>query len=166
MNRVAFTNQVKLYGFPISCSSNGLNFLFKKSVDVIKGKYYGLSQVIRKHVNKDNFFIKEYFIISIVNISIFGMIHLKDIDIMGQIKSILKPEIIDANPWLFQTRPSFTQLLKDIDYQVMINNNQEVIVRIQKIDDNCCNHNSSEEVESSCSTSQLDDSDDNEIKRN
>ena len=33
INRVVFTNIVKSYGEPVAVSSNGLNFLFKKSKD-------------------------------------------------------------------------------------------------------------------------------------
>ena len=52
--------------------------MFKKSIPELRGR---LKQV------GPNQFIKDFFTISVINMSVFGMSHVKDIDIYDGIKS-------------------------------------------------------------------------------
>ena len=63
-----------------------------------------------------------------MNISIFGIIHLKDINILEEMRNILSKKSMEEYSWLFD-QPNFNKLRRSIDFQIEINNNREVIVR-------------------------------------
>ena len=52
-------------------------------------------------INKQEFFIQEYFKISILNINLFGMLHLKDINVLQRLKETLDQTTINESDWLF-----------------------------------------------------------------
>lgn len=72
INRVNFKNLVDKYGDPLATSGNGLNFVFKKE--------YDYDTIHMKDLQK------KMFTISIMNMSIFGLIHVKNVDLIEEIK--------------------------------------------------------------------------------
>ena len=73
INRIDFSEEVKKYGEPIATSGNGQNFIFKKDVNDLKMGS-----------------IDKIMTISIVNMTIFGLNHIKDINLYESIKISIK----------------------------------------------------------------------------
>lgn len=106
VSRVDFKAQVEQYGQPIAVSSNGLNFIFKQS------ERYLQSLQGAGGIKDDKEFIRRYMTASIFNLSVFGLCHIKDIDILAGLKDAFEnPELNNTgddyrafkrkNMWLF-----------------------------------------------------------------
>lgn len=78
MNQVNFIKQVKKYGQPIAVSPDGLNYIFKKTDDEL--------DILRSQgkLNEEQM-IKMYFKFSVLSLTIFGMCHIKDVDLLSGI---------------------------------------------------------------------------------
>lgn len=141
MKRITYDDLIEKHGYPLSCSSNGFCFIFKKPVHLIQSNFNELSASDRRFMNKDKYFIKEYFTISVITMNIFGMIHEKDIDILSQMRSLLDDDVQEQNRWLFQEDPDFEEIRTSVNLQVHINNKKEVIVRLEFVEDCYCGVN-------------------------
>ena len=73
INRVNFSKLIDKYGSPLVTSGNGLNFIFKKAYDYDEIK------------NMEDL-RKKMFTVSIINMSIFGLTHVKDVDLLEEIR--------------------------------------------------------------------------------
>lgn len=73
INQVNFKNLVDKYGNPRATSGNGLNFIFKKTYDY-------------DTIEDMDDLRKKMFTISIMNMNIFGIIHVKDVDLLEEIR--------------------------------------------------------------------------------
>jgi hypothetical protein len=69
-NRIDFSDEVKYYGIPIAVSDNGQNYIFKK----------------RNELCKD---VADQMTISVLHLTAFGMMRLKEIDVFEQLKTHL-----------------------------------------------------------------------------
>ena len=91
--------------------------MFKKSLSELKSKLKDTGP---------NQFIKEFFTISIINMSVFGMSHVKDIDIFDGIKS----EAQANSFWLQFVKPE--QIINgDVTIKVELNSNMDIIARVK-----------------------------------
>ena len=84
INRVDYKEIVQQHGYPVASSSNGQNFIFRKTLDQIHDQFkniIGTNDTARKEIC-----LKEYFTISVVTMGVFGMLILKRINILEMIK--------------------------------------------------------------------------------
>ena len=109
INRVNFKKYVDKFGPPISTSSNGLNFIFKKDHD------YDCCQDMNELREK-------MFTISVINMSIFGLIHIKDVNLLEEISKE------NQNCWLFKQDKE--NLIKHAKFKFTINDRFDVCVKI------------------------------------
>ena len=65
-NRIDFREEVEFYGTPIAVSDNGQNYIFKKRHEYCKT-------------------IGEFMTISVIHLTAFGMMRLKEIDVFKQL---------------------------------------------------------------------------------
>ena len=77
MHRFNFKNEVRRYGMPIANSTNGQNFIFKRSLKQMK--HWNLNLNV-----KGKGFVQEYLTINVMNVSVFGVRHVKEIDIFKE----------------------------------------------------------------------------------
>ena len=75
MNQVNFPKQVQRYGTPIAVSPDGLNYLFKKTDEDMDIRY-------NQGKLKEEELVELYFKFSVVCLTVFGMCHIKDIDLL------------------------------------------------------------------------------------
>ena len=75
INVVDFSDLTKKYGQPIAVSPDGLNFIFKKNEDEID-----LQRQSVKNADEIEL-IRQNFTFSVMSLSIFGICHIKDINV-------------------------------------------------------------------------------------
>ena len=91
INRVNFSNYIKKYGNPVATSPNGLNFIFQKSFDKIEDEQ-------DLDVSSDEEDKKEqYLTLTVMNMSVFGMCHVKTINILQNINQYLENEAAELS---------------------------------------------------------------------
>lgn len=66
------------YGEPINCSSNGLYYIFKNQTNIGPGK---------SMKNHDQHLINQRMTFSVMMLTVFGIVHLKTINIYENIKN-------------------------------------------------------------------------------
>ena len=76
INRVDFSALTKKYGKPIAASNNGLNFVFKH-IDQRKS--------LRNDYKDRKKLEERMFTVSVLTLSIFGINHVKDINLLEEI---------------------------------------------------------------------------------
>lgn len=91
-NRIEFNREVEKYGEPCCVSSNGLNFIFKKTEQSLKDLLINIemekNQAELKKLKRQ--FFQDYMTVSVMHLSIFGFYHIKDINIYKGIEKAFK----------------------------------------------------------------------------
>lgn len=113
INRIVYAAQVEKYGDPINCSSNGLNYIFKKQESFMHNK--------DKDLASDQNLINMRMTFSVMMLTVYGMVHLKNINIYKRIQEYFGnnnkqrnghvdafvqnyEDFKDENEWLFPVR--------------------------------------------------------------
>ena len=113
INRVNFRELVNQYGEPVAASSNGLNFMLRKKMNRKSKENMSLNKVQ-----------KEMFTISMVNMSIFGIEHIKDINLLES------KELKDT--WV--SKLNAKELLSKVKIEIRISDSFDVCVQISAIE--------------------------------
>lgn len=116
INRVDFAALTHKYGKPIAGSNNGLNFIFKH-VDQRKN--------LRDDYKDREKLYKRMFTVSVMTMSIFGINHVKDINLLEEIQSNQEEF---RNSWISEVERE--DLIEYIDFKIDINDRFDVCVRI------------------------------------
>jgi len=84
INVVDFSDLTKKYGGPVAVSPDGLNYIFKRSEDEIDLRRKSTKDV------KGTELIQDHFTLSVMSLSIFGVCHIKDINVYDAVKEYVR----------------------------------------------------------------------------
>ena len=134
INVVDFSDLTKKYGSPIAVSPDGLNFIFKKSEDEIDLRRKSTKDVTATEL------IQDHFTLSVMSLSIFGLCHIKDINVYDAVKEYVRTAAGDRGDkalrafekkysWLFTK--DYDTVLEKCRLSIKISDKLDVCVQIK-----------------------------------